>query len=86
MKITIVDYGLGNLFSVGRALEQVGAEVEISDRAEKIARAEKLVLPGVAAFADGMRGLEDRGLLDAVVQFAGCGRPFLGKCALGRMA
>jgi glutamine amidotransferase len=79
-KITVVDYGLGNLFSVSRALEQVGAHVELSDSAATIDRATHLLLPGVGAFRDGMAGLQERGLVDAVRRYGESGRPFLGIC------
>lgn len=77
----IVDYGLGNLFSISRALRRVGGrEVEITSDPARIATAQRLVLPGVGAFGDGMRGLRERGLLDAVKAFAATGRPLLGIC------
>ncbi|MGB2830345.1 MAG: imidazole glycerol phosphate synthase subunit HisH, partial [Phycisphaerae bacterium] len=55
--IVIVDYGMGNLRSVQKALERVGGEARVSDRAEDVARAERLVVPGVGAFGDAMRAL-----------------------------
>lgn len=79
-RVTVVDYGIGNLFSVRRAFEQCAVEVEVSDKAEAILNAERLVLPGVGAFQNGMQGLEQRGLIDAILQFALSGRPFLGIC------
>ncbi|QQL50849.1 imidazole glycerol phosphate synthase subunit HisH [Mucilaginibacter ginkgonis] len=60
--ITIVDYGLGNLGSIKNMLKKVGSTVEITDDLEKIERAEKLILPGVGAFDDGMSKLHERGL------------------------
>ena len=78
--VTVVDYGLGNLFSVSRALEQVGAQVELTDSAEAIARATHLVLPGVGAFRDGMAGLDSRGLVEPLRRYGRSGRPFLGIC------
>jgi len=80
MQVTIVDYGIGNLFSVQRALEHCGATVRLSSEAGAIDEAERLVLPGVGAFADGMRGLRDQGLIDPLRRFAAAGRPFLGIC------
>lgn len=81
MPPVIVDYGLGNLFSITRALERVGNErfLVTSDPAA-IASAERLVLPGVGAFGDGMRGLRERWIVDAVKGFAATGRPLLGIC------
>lgn len=78
--VTLVDYGIGNLYSVQRALECAGAAVELAGTAEGIARAERLVLPGVGAFADGMSGLRERGLVEPILQHAGADRPLLGIC------
>jgi len=78
--VTVVDYGLGNLFSVSRALDQVGAAIELSDSAGVIDRATHLVLPGVGAFRDGMAGLRERGLVEPVRRYGESGRPFLGIC------
>jgi glutamine amidotransferase len=78
--IVIVDYGMGNLRSVQKALERVGGEARVSDRAEDVARAERLVVPGVGAFGDAMRALEDRGLVEPIREFVGRGRPVLGIC------
>jgi imidazole glycerol-phosphate synthase subunit HisH len=79
-RVTVVDYGIGNLFSVQRALETVGAEVRVSGDPRDVEIADRLVLPGVGAFADGMKGLRDRGLVDAVLTFAATQRPLLGIC------
>lgn len=78
--VTVVDYGIGNLFSVARALEKCGADVLLSDQPDVIARAERLVLPGVGAFYQGMQGLRDRELIDPLLTFASSGRPLLGIC------
>lgn len=78
--VTVVDYGIGNLFSVARALEKCGAQVVLSDKPDEIARAERLVLPGVGAFYQGMQGLRERGLIEPVHTFAGSDRPMLGIC------
>ncbi len=80
MTIAIVDYGMGNLRSVQKALEHVGAQPLVTDKAEDIAKAEKVILPGVGAFGDAMRELEQRGLIDVVKQSARSGKPFLGIC------
>lgn len=76
----VVDYGVGNLFSVVKALQHVGANVRMSERAEDIAAADAVVLPGVGAFHDGMKGLEQRGLALPLKTFAQSGRPLLGLC------
>jgi len=78
--VAIIDYGIGNLFSVRRSFEHCGASVVVSDDPEVLLAAPRLVLPGVGAFADGMRGLIERGLDKAVVEFAGSGKPLLGIC------
>lgn len=79
-EVVIVDYGVGNLFSVFRAFEHCGANVEISNDSKIILAAPRLVLPGVGAFADGMNGLIVRGLDDVIVAYANSGKPLLGIC------
>lgn len=80
-KVTVIDYGLGNLFSVKRALEYCGAgEVVVSARPKDIADADRVVLPGVGAFSDGMRGLAERALVEPIRLYVASGRPFLGIC------
>lgn len=78
--VTVIDYGSGNLLSVNRALEHCGATVELSDDPARIAVAERLVLPGVGAFADGMAGLAAAALIDPIRAFAASGRPLMGIC------
>ena len=78
--VTVVDYGVGNLLSVTRALELFGAEVKVTDRPIEVAEAERLVLPGVGAFSDGMTGLAKRKLIEPIKEFSNNGRPFLGIC------
>jgi glutamine amidotransferase len=79
-RVTIVDYGLGNLHSVANALTHLGASVDYAEDGHTIARAERLILPGVGAFADGMRGLTTRGQVQALRAFAASGRPLVGIC------
>lgn len=78
--ITVIDYGMGNLLSVMRAFEHCGAEVVITDSPDVVKKAERLVLPGVGAFADGMAGLRERGLIGPIREYAFSDRPFLGIC------
>lgn len=78
--VTIVDYGVGNLYSVRRAVEVCGGSVVVSSDPEEIERAERLILPGVGAFADGIRGLHERGLAEPIGRYARAGRPLLGIC------
>ncbi len=78
--VTIIDYGIGNLLSVARAFEHCGANIVLTDDPAKITGADYLVLPGVGAFADGMSGLTERGLVEPIKSFAAKERPFLGIC------
>ena len=79
--ITIVDYGLGNIFSVERSLDHCGAkEVKISSDPEEIFNSDKIILPGVGAFRDGMQGLKDRNLIEPIKNAALQGKPILGIC------
>jgi glutamine amidotransferase len=79
-RITIVDYQMGNLRSVEKALEHVGAKVEITSDAAKILKADKLILPGVGAFGDAMRELRNRDLIEPLKTSIAQGKPFLGIC------
>lgn len=80
-KVTVVDYGAGNLYSVQRALECCGAEnIVISSSPADVADADLLILPGVGAFEDGMQGLRGKGLIEPIVSYAASGRPLLGIC------
>ena len=79
-RVTIVDYGLGNLHSVANAVKHLGAQVEYAEDGSAIADADRLILPGVGAFADGMRNLTSRGQVSALRAFAASGRPFIGIC------
>ena len=78
--IVIVDYGIGNLHSVRKAIEFVGGAPIISDNPEDLGQADKVVLPGVGAFKDGMRGLMDSGFIPAIERFVVSGKPLLGIC------
>ncbi len=79
-KITVVDYGVGNLFSVCRALEHCGAEVELTSDPAVASRADKILLPGVGAFGDGMRLLNEHGMDQALKEAAARGAHLLGVC------
>jgi len=79
-KVVVVDYGLGNLLSVARAVHAAGGEAEITSDAARIAAAERVILPGVGAFGDGMKGLRERGLIEPLRAYAASGRPLLGIC------
>lgn len=78
--ITVVDYGMGNLRSVQKALGLFYPNVKISSSPQEILASDKLVLPGVGAFDKAMEELRHRKLADSVVKFIETGRPFLGVC------
>ncbi len=81
MSVAIVDYGLGNLRSVAGAVERLGYEPVVSGEPDELGRAEKLILPGVGAFGDGMRNLQERGLVEPLTRLVvDEGRPVLGLC------
>ena len=74
--IGIVDYGMGNLFSVSKALERLNADYFISGDKEELLRADALLLPGVGSFRDAMEVLQ----VDTIKEFAATGKPLLGIC------
>ncbi len=80
MKVAIINYGLSNLLSVQRAFEHCGIEVMVTGDPEDILSADKIVLPGVGAFKDGMNGLIELGLDSVIKTKAKLGTPILGIC------
>jgi glutamine amidotransferase len=78
--VTIVDYGSGNLRSVQKAFEHLGAAATITDDPAVVADAERLVLPGVGAFGDAMRELRRRDLVAPIIAHVHADRPFFGIC------
>jgi glutamine amidotransferase len=78
--IAIIDYGMGNLRSVQKGFERMGREAVVTRDPRTILDAGKVVLPGVGAFPDCMRNLEEYGLIDAVQKSIASGKPFLGIC------
>ncbi len=78
--IALIDYGAGNVRSVHKALTTVGATVTITQNPDVVLAAEKVVLPGVGAFADCMENLERLGLIPAIHTIVTRGTPFLGIC------
>ncbi len=78
--IAIIDYGVGNLFSLRSSLEALGAEVTVTDDAATLRAADKLLLPGVGAFGDAAAKLRESGLADVVKEEAASGKPLLGIC------
>ena len=79
-KVIVLDYGLGNLLSVKRAIEMCDAEVSICSDANEIKNANYLVLPGVGNFSVAMIELQSRGFLDELKLYAELDRPLLGIC------
>jgi imidazole glycerol-phosphate synthase subunit HisH len=79
-KITLLDYGMCNMLNVARALEHAGADVIVTEDPKEAIAAERLVVPGVGAFSECMRAVNDLGLGDAIREFVGTGRPMLGIC------
>lgn len=78
--IAIIDYGMGNLRSVQKGFERMGFDAMVTREPGHILNASKVVLPGVGAFPDCMRNLEEFGLIDAVHTSVHSGKPFLGIC------
>jgi glutamine amidotransferase len=78
--IALIDYGIGNLRSVEKALESVGADVQLTADPDKILAADKVVLPGVGAFGDGMAGLKKLKLIKPLRQVVDNKVPLLGIC------
>jgi imidazole glycerol-phosphate synthase subunit HisH len=78
--IALIDYGMGNLLSVSKALECSGGNIEIVDKGSDLKHADAIVLPGVGNFGDGMEHLNDRGFTSAVKEAIAEGKPYLGIC------
>ena len=79
-QIAIIDYGVGNLFSLASSLASIGAEVTVTSDADILRRADKLILPGVGAFADAARKLRESGLDAVIREEAAAGKPLMGIC------
>jgi glutamine amidotransferase len=79
-KVTIIDYGAGNLFSIERAIDHVNGEAVITSDQNLIAEADRLILPGVGAFGKSMEILNNTGLADRIRKFVSYERPILGIC------
>ena len=78
--IVVVDYGMGNLHSVAKALEEAGGRTAVTSDPAVVAKASKLVLPGVEAFKDARDALARDGLIDPILEHVRAGRKFLGIC------
>jgi imidazole glycerol-phosphate synthase subunit HisH len=80
MSIAIIDYGMGNLRSVQKALEHLGYEAVVTSNPDEIVSSDKVVFPGVGAFGDCMKNLENLGLINTIKEVISLGKPFLGIC------
>jgi glutamine amidotransferase len=78
--IAIIDYGVGNIFSLGASLKYIGADAIVTSDPELISGAEKIILPGVGAFGDAAEALRKKGLDKIIVREAENGKPLLGIC------
>lgn len=78
--VALIDYGSGNVRSVFNALKFLGADAHLTDNADEILKADRVILPGVGAFGDCVSGLKSRGLWEIVQESLKSGRPFLGIC------
>jgi glutamine amidotransferase len=78
--IALIDYGMGNLLSVSKALQAVGASIEITDSVSALSSADAIILPGVGNFGDGMENLNSRGLSKKILQELAKEKPLLGIC------
>ena len=79
-QVSVIDYGLCNIFNVCEAFKYVGANVVIIDKPKDIERSDYLVLPGVGAFTDGMNGLNEKKLITPILDYIKKSKPFLGIC------
>lgn len=79
MKVAVIDYGMGNVFNVERALQAIGCYVVITNDAKQIEEADAILLPGVGAFPQAMQSLEQTGLIPLLQKMA-TEKPFLGIC------
>jgi len=78
--VFIIDYGVGNLLSVMRGIEVCGANPILTNSPDEILDADRLILPGVGAFSDGMKGLKERNFIEPIYEYIKKQRPFMGIC------
>lgn len=78
--IAVIDYGVGNLFSITASLKYLGAETVVTNRSEDIEKADRIILPGVGAFEDAAAKLRATGLVDTIMKETAAGKPLLGIC------
>ncbi len=78
--VAIIDYGVGNLFSLQSSLNSLGIETCVTSRVDELRKADKIILPGVGAFEDAVKKLHEHGLFDELKKLAKEGKPLLGIC------
>ena len=78
--VAIVDYGVGNLFSLKSSFAAIGAEIVVTSDPEVLKSADRIVLPGVGAFSDAAKKLRESGLDKVLIELANSGKPLLGIC------
>lgn len=78
--LAIVDYGVGNLFSLRSSLSAIGVEAKLTASPEELHAAERIILPGVGAFGDAAKKLKESGLFDVIIKEAALGKPIMGIC------
>ena len=78
--VAIIDYGVGNLFSLKSSLREIGAEAVVTSDEKVIAEADRIILPGVGAFEDAARKLRETGMAEVVKREAAAGKPMMGIC------
>ncbi len=78
--VAIIDYGVGNLFSLQCSLKKIGVDAIVTKEPEEIKKADRIILPGVGAFGDASKKLKSSGLVDLITEQAKSGKPFLGIC------
>ena len=78
--IAILDYGVGNLYSLSSSLKSLNIDTVITNREEDLVRADKIILPGVGAFEDAMKKLRDSGMVEPLLEQTAAGKPLLGIC------
>ena len=79
-KVSIIDYGIGNLFSVLKACEFVGMNAIVTNDIKEITSSDAIILPGVGAFGDAMKSLNNFDLVNPLIDFANSGKPLMGVC------
>ena len=78
--LAVIDYGVGNLYSLTGSLKRIGAESIVTSDADTILKADRIILPGVGAFGDAYKRLEQTGLIPVIKSDAAAGKPILGIC------